>query len=373
VTIPFLDVGAATRELRAELDDAYRRVQDAGWYVLGPEVEAFEREYAAYCGVAHCVTVGNGMDALHLLLRAAGIGAGDEVLVPGHTFIATWLAVSAAGAVPVAVDVDERAGNLDPTRLGAAMTPRTAAVVPVHLHGQPAAMTEITAFARRHRLAVFEDAAQAHGACLHGRRAGSLGDGAAFSFYPTKNLGALGDAGAVTTDDAALAERVRRLRNYGSAVKYHHDEPGTNSRLDELQAAFLSVKLRHLDAWNERRRSVAAAYHEALAGVAGLARPAVLDGAEPVWHLYAVRHRRRDALQRALADAGIGTAIHYPVPPHRSGAYRQAAWGGRDLGVSERWAAESLSLPMGPHLSAIEVARVAECVRRFGAAARRAA
>jgi dTDP-3-amino-3,4,6-trideoxy-alpha-D-glucose transaminase len=373
MSIPFLDVGAATRELRAELDAAYRRVQDAGWYVLGPEVEAFEREFAAYCGVAHCVTVGNGLDALHLLLRGAGVGPGDEVIVPGHTFIATWLAVSAAGAVPVAVDVDEHTGNLDPTRLADALTPRTAAVVPVHLHGQPAAMDAITACARRHELAVFEDAAQAHGACLHGQRAGALADAAAFSFYPTKNLGALGDAGAVTTGDAALAAKVRRLRNYGSAVKYHHDEPGVNSRLDEMQAAFLRVKLRHLDEWNDRRRALAAVYGAALAGVPGLALPGVLVGAEPAWHLYPIRHRRRDELQQALTAAGVGTVIHYPVPPHRSGAYRRAAWRGQNLNMSERWAAESLSLPMGPHLSEIEVSRVADCVRRFGATTRRAA
>jgi len=219
VTIPFLDVGAATRELRAELDAACRRVLDGGWYVLGPEVEAFEREYADYCGVRDCVSVGNGLDALCLLLRAAGIGPGDEVIVPGHTFIATWLAVSAAGATPVAVDVDEATGNLDPALVGEAVTPRTAAIIPVHLYGQPAAMDAIRTVGRRHGLAVFEDAAQAHGALYRGKRAGGLGDAAAFSFYPTKNLGALGDGGAVTTDDAGLAERVRLLRNYGSRVK----------------------------------------------------------------------------------------------------------------------------------------------------------
>jgi dTDP-3-amino-3,4,6-trideoxy-alpha-D-glucose transaminase len=373
VTIPVLDVGAATRELRAELDAACRRVLDGGWYVLGPEVEAFEREYAEYCGTRHCVSVGNGLDALCLLLRAVGIGPGDEVIVPGHTFIATWLAVSAAGATPVAVDVDDATANLDPARLESAVTPRTAAVIPVHLYGQPAAMDAVTAVARRHGLKVFEDAAQAHGARYRDKKAGSLGDAAAFSFYPTKNLGALGDGGAVTTDDADLAERVRLLRNYGSRVKYRHEEPGVNSRLDELQAALLRVKLRHVDDWNDRRRRLAEAYRAALAGGPGLTPPAVLPECEPVWHLYVVRHRRRDELQRALTEAGVGTMIHYPVPPHRSDAYRNAAWRGRDLTASERWSAEALSLPMGPHLTAAEVGRVAECIRQFGGAVRRAA
>jgi dTDP-4-amino-4,6-dideoxygalactose transaminase len=373
MNVAFLDVRAACEELREELDDAWRRVADSGWYVLGREVEAFEAEFAEYCGARHCVSVGNGLDALTLVLRGLGVGPGDEVIVPAHTFIATWLAVSAAGALPVAVDVDERTGNLDPARVEEAVTPRTAALVPVHLYGQPADMDALGAVARRHGLKVIEDAAQAHGARYQGRRAGALGDAAGFSFYPVKNLGALGDGGAVTTDDADLADRVRRLRNYGSTVKYHHDERGANSRLDELQAALLRVKLRHLDAWNARRAALAARYAAALAGVAGLSLPAVLDGAEPVWHLYVVRHGRRDALQQHLARAGVASLVHYPIPPHRSQAYRDGRWRGHDLAVAERLAQECLSLPIGPHLSPADADRVADAVACFAEPLRAAA
>jgi dTDP-4-amino-4,6-dideoxygalactose transaminase len=365
VIIPFLDLQATYRALQAELDAAYRRVMEVGWYILGAEVDAFEEEFASYCGVEHCVTVGNGLDALHLILRACDIGPGDEVIVPSFTFIATWLAVSASGAVPVAVEVDERTYNLDPACVEEALTPRTRAILPVHLYGQPADMDALTTLARRHGLRVIEDAAQAHGARYKGRRAGSLGDAAAFSFYPAKNLGAYGDGGAVTTNDSQLAGRLRLLRNYGSLRKYIHECRGVNSRLDELQAAFLRVRLRHLDDWNERRRCLAAAYQRGLQSVPGLIAPSVPDWAEPVWHLFVIRHRHRDELQRYLAQAGIGSHIHYPVPPHRSDAYRDCVWQGKGLGRTEVLACEVLSLPMSPHLSDSVADTTAEVLYRF--------
>ena len=350
MNVPFLDLKAAYLERRAEFDAAYRRVMDSGWYLLGRELEAFEAEFAAYCGVRHCIGVANGLDALHLILRACGIGAGDEVIVPANTYIATWLAVSHAGARPVPVEPDAATCNLDPGRIEAALTPRTRAIMPVHLYGQPAAMEPILGIARRHGLRVIEDNAQAQGALHNGRRTGGLGDAAGCSFYPGKNLGAFGDGGAVTTDDADLAERVRRLRNYGSKVKYQHELPGFNSRLDDLQAAFLRVKLGVLDEWNRRRAAVADRYLAAFAGTA-LQLPVVAPGAGPVWHLYTVRHPRREALQTALEQAGIGTVIHYPVPPHLQPAYATLGLAAGTFPVTERIAREILSLPMGPHLS----------------------
>jgi dTDP-4-amino-4,6-dideoxygalactose transaminase len=370
--IPFLDVGASYRELRDELDAAYHRVMDAGRFILGREVEAFEAEFAAYCGVRYCVAVGNGLDALHLSLRALDVEPGDEVIVPSNTFIGTWLGVTFAGATPVAVEPDPATFNLDPARLEAAITPRTKAIMPVHLYGQPADMDPIRAVARRHGLRVIEDAAQAHGARYRGRRAGALGDCGCFSFYPGKNLGCFGDGGAVTTDDAALADRIGRLRNYGSRQKYHHDLPGVNSRLDELQAAFLRVKLQHLEAWNWRRSGLARAYGEGLAGIRGVTAPAVTSGADPAWHLYVVRHPRRDELLGHLAAAGIGAQVHYPVPPHRTLAYA-ADWWGRDLQVADQLAGEVLSLPIGPHASVDDVMTVCDMVRRFDSGARRLA
>ena len=349
--IPFLDLRAPYVELREEFDEAYHRVMDSGWYILGEEVEAFEAEWAAYCGVKHCVGVGNGLEALHLVLRAWGIGPGDEVIVPSNTYIATWLAVSYAGATPVPVEPDPLTYNLDPNRIEAAVTPRTKAVLPVHLYGQPADMDPIVEVAHRYELKVLEDAAQAHGARYKGRRTGSLGDAAGWSFYPGKNLGAFGDAGAVTTDDAELADRVRVLRNYGSRVKYHNEVKGFNSRLDPLQAAFLRVKLRHLDEWNERRTRVAAAYLHALHDAPALVLPHVPTWAAPCWHLFVVRHPHRDELQRGLQAAGIGTLIHYPIPPHRSGAYADAGYAKGIYPLAERLAATVLSLPIGPHFS----------------------
>jgi dTDP-4-amino-4,6-dideoxygalactose transaminase len=349
-TIPFLDLYAPHRELRTELQAAFARVLDSGWYILGQEVEAFEREFAAYCEAEYCVGVGNGLEALHLILRAYGIGPGDEVIVPANTYIATWLAVSQCGATPVPVEPDDRTFNIDPSLIEAAITPRTKVILPVHLYGQPADLDPIKALAARHDLKVIEDAAQAHGARYKGRRVGGLGDAAGFSFYPGKNLGALGDGGAVVTNDAELADRVRVLRNYGSRVKYHNEVKGFNSRLDELQAALLRVKLPVLDEWNQRRRAAAARYRDRLAGC-DLTLPFVPEWAEPVWHLFVVRHPRRDELQQRLQQAGIGTMIHYPVPPHLQPAYAELGYGAGAFPLTEAIHREVLSLPMGPHLT----------------------
>ncbi|MCC6209307.1 MAG: DegT/DnrJ/EryC1/StrS family aminotransferase [Gammaproteobacteria bacterium] len=367
--IPFLDLKAPHAELRDELRAAYERVLDSGWYVLGGEVEGFEREFAAYCGVAHCIGVGNGLDALHLILRAYGIGAGDEVIVPSNTYIATWLAVSHTGAVPVPVEPDERTYNIDPARIEAVITARTRAIIAVHLYGQPADMDAINAIAGKHRLKVVEDAAQSHGALYKGRRAGSLGDAAGFSFYPGKNLGAIGDGGAVTTDDEALAEKIRLLRNYGSRIKYEHEVPGFNSRLDELQAAILRVKLKRLDEWNDRRREVAAEYLRA-PGDARLGLPYSPDWASPAWHLFVVRARHRDALQNWLSEQGIGTMIHYPVPPHLQPAYASMNIAAGALPIAEAIHREVLSLPMGPHLELEDARRVVAALRHFATSGR---
>lgn len=369
MNVAFLDLKRAHRELQDDLLESCRRVVESGWYVLGEEVERFEQEFAAYCGVRHAVGVGNGLDALHLILRGYGIGPGDEVIVPANTYIATWLAVSHAGATPVPVEPDPLTCNIDPRRIGQAVTSRTRAILPVHLYGQPADMAPIVETARRFGIRVIEDAAQAHGAEYRGRRAGSLGDAAAFSFYPSKNLGALGDAGAVVTDDGDLAERVRMLRNYGSRIRYRHETRGLNTRLDPIQAAMLRVKLRHLDEWTRLRRRWAAVYLEALRKCGELVLPTVIEGAKPVWHLFVVRHPRRDALQRHLGSEGIETLIHYPVPPHRSGAYADVAFPAEGYPVSERLAATVLSLPMGSHMDREDIMRVIAAVRRFTAGA----
>ncbi len=361
VQVPFLDLKAPYRELRDELDAAWRRVMESGWYLLGQELEAFEAEFAAYCDARHCIGVGNGLDALHLILRAMGIGPGDEVIVPSHTYIATWLAVSYAGATPVPVEPDERSCNLDPSRLEEAITPRTKAVMPVHLYGQPANMDEINRIAGRHNLRVVEDAAQAHGARYNGRRTGGLGDAAGFSFYPGKNLGAMGDGGAVVTNDETLAEKVRMLRNYGSRVKYRHEMQGYNSRLDELQAAILRVKLRYLDDWNERRQVIADRYGKAFEGSA-LSLPFVPEWAAPVWHLYVVRTANRQELTAQLERNGIGWLIHYPVPPHLQEAYRRQQHPAGSLPIAEKLAEEVVSLPIGPHMTGQEVAAVIDAV-----------
>jgi dTDP-4-amino-4,6-dideoxygalactose transaminase len=360
--IPFLDVAAAYAELQDELDAATRRVMASGQFILGPEVTAFEEEFAAYCETSHAIGVGSGLDALRLILLGYGVGQGDEVAVPSNTFIATWLAVTHAGATPVPVEPDPATHSITAEVVEAAITPSTKAIMPVHLYGHPADMDGIVALGRKRGIPVIEDAAQAQGARYRARPAGQLANAAGFSFYPGKNLGAMGDAGAITTDDDALAERVRMLRNYGSRVKYHHDLPGLNSRLDSLQAGVLRIKLRHLDEWNERRRAVADLYVRRLDDIEGLVLPVAADWAEPVWHLFVVRHPQRDALQERLSDAGVDTMIHYPIPPHLTGAYA-AAFEGVRLPVAERLADEVLSLPMGPHLALEDAERVVVAVR----------
>jgi dTDP-4-amino-4,6-dideoxygalactose transaminase len=354
----FYDLGLDDRALRADLDAAYRRVMDSGWMVLGPEVEAFEAEFAAYCGAAQAIGVGNGLDALILALRAAGIGPGDEVIVPSHTFAATWLAVRAVGAMPRPAEVDPVTFTLDPAATAVAVTPRTAAILPVSLYGHPVEMGPIMALAERHGLFVLEDAAQSHGATYEERRTGALAHATAFSFYPTKNLGALGDAGAVVTSDPALAGKVRMLRNYGSRQKYLHEVPGVNSRLDELQAAFLRVRLGRLDVANERRRVLAQSYGGALRGIARVRAPGEAQWARHAYHLYVVRADDRDALQARLLRAGVETLIHYPVPCHLQPAFTDLGLKPGDLPIAERLAQEVLSLPLWPEMRPDELEQV---------------
>lgn len=352
MSTPFVNMAAVQAPVELALRQAFERVAASKHYVLGPELEAFEAEFAAYCETAHCMGVGNGLDALHLILRAMDIGPGDEVIVPAHTFIATWLAVSYAGATPVAVDVDAHSFNIDPQLVEAAITPRTRAIIAVHLYGQPAAMLALRQICDRHGLRLIEDAAQAHGARCAGQRVGSLGDAAAFSFYPAKNLGALGDGGAVTTQDATLAQRLRTLRNYGSTKKYHHEVAGFNTRLDELQAAFLRAKLPFLDEQNAQRRAIAQSYSEGLGG-SGLSLPRHAAELEPVWHLFVIRSPERDALSAHLARHDIATLIHYPIPCHQQAAYATQQWPA--MPVSEQLAGEILSLPMWPGLNPLDV------------------
>jgi dTDP-4-amino-4,6-dideoxygalactose transaminase len=360
--VPFLDFVGPYEELKPELDAAYERFMRSAWYILGKECEAFEQEFAAYCGSKYCVGVGNGLEALHLLLRAYGVGRGDEVIVPSNTYIATWLAVSYAEATVVPVECDPRTYNLDPSRIEAALTPRTKAIMPVHLYGQTAEMDAIMTIAAKHGLKVIEDNAQAQGARCRGRRTGALGHAAGHSFYPGKNLGAFGDGGAITTDDGEIADRVRTLRNYGSKKKYYNEVRGYNSRLDEMQAALLRVKLKVLDDWNQRRAKVAQRYLKEIKPAPGLVLPLVPDWAEPVWHLFVIRHPKRDDLQQKLTAAGIGTLIHYPVPAHLSGAYADAGWKRGDFPLAENAADTVLSLPIGPHITTEQVGMVIDAL-----------
>ena len=366
MVIPFLDVKEINARYADELKRAVARVIDSGWYVLGEEVAAFESEFAAYCGVRHAVGVGNGLDALSLILRGyKELGAmddGDEVIVPGNTFIASFLAVTHNHLVPVPVDPDPASFNLDPSCVEAAIGPRTRAIMAVHLYGQLADMPALAALARRHKLILIEDAAQAHGAISDGRQAGSFGDAAAFSFFPAKNLGALGDGGAVVTDNAMLAERIAMLRNYGSEMKYRHLFQGVNSRLDEMQAAMLRVKLNYLNDDIAQRRRVANRYRGGIHHP-HIQLPSVMREEQHAWHLFVVRCPARDALQRHLQDHGIQSQVHYPVPAHRQPAYVTL----RDahLPVTERLRDEVLSLPIGPTLSETAVARVIEACQAF--------
>ncbi len=360
--IPFLDLARVHQSIQGSLDAAFRRVVDSGWFILGPELEAFEVEYAEYCEVKHCIGVGNGLEALHLLLKAYDIGPGDEVIVPSNTFIATWLAVTACGATPVPVEPNIITHNIDPTLIANSICSRTRAIIPVHLYGQPASMAPITSLAAKHDLIVIEDAAQAQGARYSGRRVGSLGHSAATSFYPGKNLGALGDGGAVLTNDSVIADKVRQLRNYGSKIKYQHNLIGYNSRLDEMQAAFLRTKLKALDDWNNQRKSVAAQYTKIL-GDLEVGLPFVPDFADPVWHLYVIRSKRRDELRAYLDKLGISTVIHYPIPPHRQACYSN--FRNHELFIADKLALEVLSLPIFPGMSAGEITYVGTSIHEF--------
>lgn len=357
--IPLVNLKRQHDALATEIRAAMDRVVETGDFILGREVTAFENEFAAYCGAKHCVGVGNGLDALTIALKAVGVGPGGEVITVANTFVATALAIHHAGATPVLVDHDPETYNLDPRRLSAAITQRTKAILPVHLFGQPADMDAINAIADEHGLTVIEDACQAHGSRYKGRRAGTLGRVAAFSFYPGKNLGALGDAGAIVTDDDALADGIRAVRNYGSRVKYHHTVRGFNSRLDSLQAAVLRVKLRHLDAWNETRRQRAAQYRELLAET-DLVLPAVSDDVEHVFHLFAVECHDRDTVLQTLRDQGIDAGIHYPIPIHLQPAFGEHCIIPRPLPEAERSSQEILSLPLCPFITESEVDTVVQ-------------
>ncbi len=418
--VPFQDFRAPYEEVRDELDAAYRRFMESAWFVLGKETAAFEEEYAAYCEAGHCVGVSNGLDALHLALLVLGCGPGDEVIVPSNTYIATWLAVTQAGATIVPVEPDPATFNLDPARIEEAITPRTKAILPVNLYGQPCDYDPIMEVAHRHGIKVAIDNAQAHGARYKGRRVGGIADIECHSFYPSKNLGAYGEAGAVTTNDATLADKVRVLRNYGSRVRYHNEVAGYNRRIDELQAAFLRVKLRHLDDWNARRAAIARQYLAALGWGQGtrdrrqatgdrrqetgdrivgtvsreqetgggrqaetnalreaplpfniqnttsnITLPHVPSWADPVWHLFVIRHPQRDALQQHLAEQGIQTIIHYPIPPHLSGAYSDSCLlSPVSCPIAEQLANEVLSLPIGPHMTVEQGKSVIDAVQK---------
>lgn len=362
MSVPFLDLKAAYDELAAQAEPEMLRALRSGWYILGPEVERFETAFAQYCGTSHAIGVANGLDALRIALMAVGVGAGDKVLVPSNTYIATWLAVSQCGATPVPVEPDARTHNITAEGIRAAMAPGVKAVIPVHLYGQPANMPAIMAVAREFDLKVIEDAAQAHGARWGDTRIGGHGDVACWSFYPGKNLGALGDGGGLTTNDPEIADRMRILRNYGSREKYKNEVPGLNSRLDPVQAAFLSVKLQVLDSWNARRAEIAASYQEAFADL-DLILPEVATEAAPVWHLYVVRHPHRDGLAAKLAEAGVQTLVHYPIPPHAQQAYASLGMTDHDLPLARQLADEVLSLPIGPHLSAAQTEQVISATR----------
>lgn len=361
--IKFLDLHKVNERFREELDQAVKRVLDSGWYLLGRECEAFEREFAAYCGVKHCIGCANGLDALKLIIKAYGFGPGDEIIAPANTYIASLISISANGATPVLVEPDQETCLIDPSRIEEAITSRTKAIMVVHLYGRAMDMTRVWMIAKKYNLRIIEDSAQSHGAMFGEKRCGNLGDASGFSFYPGKNLGCFGDGGAVTTNDDALAEKIRALRNYGSDVKYHFPYRGTNSRLDEVQAAWLRVKLPYLDSDNQRRRAIAEQYKK------GIVNPDIRLPNEPsslaqgVWHVYTVFCPHRDQLQRYLTDCGIQTVIHYPIPPHRQPAYTE--WHSLSLPITEKIHDTVLSLPISPVMTDDEVAEVIRVMNDF--------
>lgn len=352
-------------QIKAEMVAAFDEFYDSAWYILGSRVQKFEEEYSAFNEMPYCVGLSNGLDALHLSLIALNVGKGDEVIVPSNTYIATVLSISYVGATPVLVEPNPSSYNIDPERIEAAITKRTKAIMPVHLYGQSCEMDKIMAIAKKHNLFVVEDNAQAHGAYFRDKITGSWGNINATSFYPGKNLGALGDAGAITTNDAQLARRVKFLRNYGSEKKYYNEEIGYNRRLDECQAAFLSVKLKYLASWTKQRQEIADWYNSALKGVGDLVLPAVATGATHVYHIYLIRTQRRNELQRYLADRGIGTLIHYPIPVHLQQAYKELQYKQGDFPIAEEIAATCLSLPLWPGMTKDQVDAVSAACKSF--------
>lgn len=362
--IPFVSFLPMEHELDADLRAAFERVYTNSWYIEGKEDTAFENAFAKYCTVKYCAGVGNGLDALMLVLKAIGIGPGDEVIVPSNTFIATALAVTYVGAVPVFAEPDIRTFNIDPLKMESAITNKTKAVIPVHLYGQPCDMDPVMEIARKHKLYVLEDCAQAHGAMYKGRRIGSFGDAAGFSFYPGKNLGALGDAGAIVSDSEDIIKRVRALGNYGSDYKYHHIFKGNNSRLDEMQAAFLAAKLPHLEKMNRERRRIASMYLEGIRNPEVIL-PYVIEDVVPVWHIFGVRCEGRDKLETFLKEKGIGTNKHYPIPMHLQDCYRDLGYKKGDFPIAEEISATELSLPMYYGLTDEEVQYVIDAVNSF--------
>ena len=358
--IPFLKLVDTYTELREELESAFHRVMSSGQYILGQEVVTFEEQWACYNDTRYCVGVASGLDALFLSLKAFGVGHGDEVIVPSNTYIATWLAVSHTGATPIPVEPNKRTLCIDPRFIEEKITQRTRGIIPVHLYGQPAEMTQISSIAKKRHLFILSDAAQAHGATYRGEPVGKIGDAVAWSFYPGKNLGAFGDAGAVTTNDTRLAEKLLALRNYGSRRKYENEVQGYNSRLDPVQAAFLRVKLKKLDEWNGRRCQIADIYRKTLGKMSDISLVSISDYAEPVYHIFAIFYKERDALKHLLESEGIGTLIHYPIPPHLSEAFKYLSLREGSLPIVERISREVLSLPMGPHLSDHQVSCICD-------------
>ena len=360
--IPFLDLAKVNNRFRSEIDARISRILDRGWYLQGEENELFSKHFAEYCGTKYALGVANGLDALNLIIRASGFGPGDEIIVPSNTYIATILAISENGCTPVLVEPDIHTYNIDPDKIEAAITPKTKAIMVVHLYGQAVRMQKVWDIAQKHNLKVFEDCAQAHGAFYQGKRIGNLSDAGAFSFYPGKNLGCMGDGGAVTTNDETLYQKIKALANYGSDRKYHHIYKGTNSRLDELQAAVLDVKLPHLDADNARRREIATYYRKNISNPK-IILPETYDENAAVWHVFAVRTEERDRFQKYLTDNSVQTIIHYPTPPHKQGAY--AEWNDCSFPIAEEIHRTIISLPMSPVLTDDEVKQVTEIVNAY--------
>lgn len=363
--IPFLDLNSNYVSISTEINTAIQRVLDSSWFILGKEVEVFEKTFADFCQARHCAGVANGLDALHIALRALDVGHGDEVIVPSNTFIATLLAVSYAGATPVLVEPRIQTYNINPDLIKSAITTRTRAIIPVHLYGQASEMNAIMEIAKKHNLYVIEDNAQAQGATHFNQKTGSFGHVNATSFYPGKNLGAYGDAGALTTNDSELFQKITSLRNYGSEKKYIHDVKGFNSRLDEIQAAILQVKLNHLSEWNARRIQIATLYIERLSSVGDIILPALADNCTSVYHLFVIRTSRRNALQAYLTEKGVGTMIHYPISPHLQNAYKDLGHKKDDFPIAEKIADTCLSLPIYPELSEVDISYICETIKSF--------